>query len=113
MAKTVCFLFFRSEKSDKLKIVKLWTDPKATLNPNLIKKPVFSRDDVFGLRNFMQKPFSQMNLIREERIVNYRVSLVRGVSENAFGILANRFHVMLTTMRLCASSLPVSCFTIL
>ncbi|XP_033752818.1 uncharacterized protein LOC117336159 [Pecten maximus] len=56
-------------------------------------------DDAFGLRNFMQKPFSQRSLTREERIFNYRLSRARRVSENAFGILANRFQVMLTTMQ--------------
>ncbi|XP_033763248.1 uncharacterized protein LOC117344565 [Pecten maximus] len=73
-------------------------------------------DDAFGLRNFMQKPFSQRSLTREERIFNYRLSRARRVSENAFGILANRFQVMLTTMQHDPATVrlittTVSCFT--
>ena len=56
-------------------------------------------DDAFSLRSTMMKPYSQRCLQNEERIFNYRLSRARRVSENAFGILANRFQVLLSTMQ--------------
>ncbi|KAK3106532.1 hypothetical protein FSP39_022055 [Pinctada imbricata] len=56
-------------------------------------------DDAFALRTWMMKPFSKRNLSPDERIFNYRLSRSRRVVVNAFGILANRFQCLLTTMR--------------
>ena len=47
----------------------------------------------------MMKPYSQWGLGNEERIFNYRLSCARRVVGNAFGILANHFQVLLTTMQ--------------
>ena len=57
-------------------------------------------DDVFALKNYMMKPFPQRNLTIEKRIYNYRHSRARRISENMFGILANRWRVFHTTMHL-------------
>ena len=58
----------------------------------------FVADDAFALDESMMKPFSQRKMTDEERIYNYRLSRSRRIVENAFGILANRFQILLTTM---------------
>ena len=55
-------------------------------------------DNTFALMPWVVKPYSRRQLTREERIGNYRISTGRRVVENSFGILVNRFRVLLTTM---------------
>ena len=56
-------------------------------------------DDAFALRENLMKPYSHRGLTREERVFNYRLSRARRVAENAFGILAQRWQIFLTTMQ--------------
>ena len=56
-------------------------------------------DDAFALKPTLMKPYGGRVLTHDERIFNYRLSRGRRVVENAFGILANRFQVLLTTMQ--------------
>lgn len=57
-------------------------------------------DDAFPLKEYVQKPYSQVGLTTAKRIFNYRLSRARRVVENAFGILANRFRVFMTPIGL-------------
>lgn len=58
----------------------------------------FIGDDAFALRSFMMKPYCKRDLTKEENVFNYRLSRARRIVENAFGILANRFGCLMTTL---------------
>ena len=55
-------------------------------------------NDAIALIPWLVKPYSRQQLTREERIANYRISRDRKVVENSYGILVQRFRVLLTTM---------------
>lgn len=46
------------------------------------------------------KPYPNNSLSTEQRIFNYRLSRVQRVMENAFGILANCFQVLLADLNI-------------
>ncbi len=74
-------------------------DPEPLPNDNQDVPYFFVGDVAFALRPDMMKPYSLRGITRPERILNYRLSRARRVVENAFGILANRFQVLLSTMQ--------------
>ena len=59
---------------------------------------VFLAEDAFPLGKHCLKPYSQSGLTPMKRVFSYRLSRFRRVTENAFGILTNRFRVFSTKM---------------
>ena len=55
-------------------------------------------DDAFASKTWLMKPLPLRNMSDSQRVFNYRLSRARRVVENAFGITANRFRCLLTTM---------------
>ncbi|XP_046397703.1 putative nuclease HARBI1 [Ischnura elegans] len=68
---------------------------------------VFVADDAFPLTERIMKPFPFRGLTAERRRYNYHLSRARRVVENAFGILCNRFRVLLTTINLAPEKVEV------
>lgn len=60
----------------------------------------FVGDEAFPLHENLLKPYAQKGLTKEERIFNYRLSRARRIVENAFGIMAARFRIFNTDIKL-------------
>lgn len=56
---------------------------------------VIVADDAFPLRSYIMKPFPFRNQSLSHRVYNYRLSRVRRIIENVFGICATRFRLLL------------------
>ena len=69
--------------------------PPAKPLPGRVKPTpyVLTGDDAFPLTNYLMKPYPRTQLINEQRVFNYRLSRMRRISENGFGIIANIWRV--------------------
>ena len=54
---------------------------------------VFVGDDALALKLYMMKPYPQRELTPDKRVYDYYHSRARRISENVFGIIANRWRV--------------------
>jgi len=94
-------VFRESPLGIKLKTNTLNLPQPSTLPGFNINMPyVIIGDDAFTLHTNLMKPYPERDLTQERRICNYRFSRARRISENAFGILANRFRVLLNPIAL-------------
>jgi len=76
--------------------------PSTLPGSNIVSPYTLVADSAFQLQTNIMKPYPSPACI-EEKIFNYRLSRARRVVENAFGILSNRFRVLLTSIGLSPS----------
>lgn len=72
---------------------------------------VIVADDAFPLKTNIMKPYPGRALTKERRIFNYRLSRARRMVENAFGIMSNRFRILLTTIPLSVEKVELITYT--
>lgn len=87
--------------------------PEPRALPGRAKKVpyVIVADDAFPLIENVMKPYPQRGLSQESQIFNYRLSRARRMVECAFGILANRWRVLLQKIHLCPEKVELITLT--
>lgn len=72
---------------------------------------VIIADDVFPLKVNIMKPYPGRGLTFEKKIFNYRLSRARRTMENAFGIMANRFRILMNVIPLSVEKVELITYT--
>lgn len=92
----------------RLKINKLnFPTPKCLPGQQLQTPHCLVGDEAFSLSPFLMKPFPQRKAkqSRRQRKFNYRLSRARGVVENAFGILSQKWRIYQRPLEMSVASI--------
>jgi hypothetical protein len=81
--------------------------PDMLPNPSKEHHFVFLSVEAFALREYLLIPYNRRDLNTDRRLYNYRLSRSRRVIENAFGILASRFGILLTKIHLSPEKVKI------
>lgn len=68
-------------------------EPKALPGTRVLQPHVIVGDEAFPLKTYLMRPYPAAQLDDQRRIYNKRHSRARRVSENAFGILCQKFRI--------------------
>ena len=105
-------VFRSSHLGLKLKSNSLNLPPPSSLPGYFRNIPyVIIGDDTLGLKENLMKPYPERGLTMEKKIFNYRLSRARRMVENAFGILSNKFRVLLNPIPLSVEKVEIITYT--
>ncbi|XP_046389323.1 uncharacterized protein LOC124158179 [Ischnura elegans] len=101
-------VFLESTLAEALRQNSLHIPPNIALPGRVLGVPhVIVADDAFPLQHNIMKPYPDRGLSLQKRNFNYRLSRARRTSENAFGILVNRFRILLNCINLSVEKVEI------